>query len=196
MQKIYCYVDETGQDTVAQKDQGGIFIVALALAEENRDELERLCEQYEKASGKGKQKWHGANTQRRLRYMRQIIGDVHFKGVLCYLKYAETLTKTGFDLYTTLAIEKAIRAKAHPPYVAEVYVDGLSKDKRTEYSVSLRKLGLSRVILHRIRDEQSSALIRLADALAGLVRDAEEGKYEEAAHLIERGQRMGVVVRL
>jgi hypothetical protein len=52
MQKLYCYVDETGQDTGGQ-----IFIVAVVVTGEERDDLLTLCEQLEKVSGKDKQEF-------------------------------------------------------------------------------------------------------------------------------------------
>jgi len=54
------------------------------------------------------------------------------------------------------------------------------------------KLGIHVRRVHLARDE-SYALIRLADACAGLAREAEEG-HQEAATLSRRGQRKGVIV--
>lgn len=48
-QKLYCYVDETGQDT-----EGDLFVVSLVVTGDERDELLKLCESIEKKSGKGK----------------------------------------------------------------------------------------------------------------------------------------------
>ena len=51
MQKLYCYVDETGQDT-----KGKLFIISIVLTERERDELEKRIEEIEQKSGKGKLK--------------------------------------------------------------------------------------------------------------------------------------------
>lgn len=48
MKKIYCYVDETGQDT-----GGKIFVVSIILTMTERDSLLGLCEKIEKETGKG-----------------------------------------------------------------------------------------------------------------------------------------------
>ncbi len=40
--KLYCYVDENGQDT-----KGRIFIVTVVVIEEKRDELLEFCEDVE-----------------------------------------------------------------------------------------------------------------------------------------------------
>ena len=50
--KLYCYVDETGQDT-----KGALFVVSVAVTKKDRDELRELLAKLEKASGKGKTKW-------------------------------------------------------------------------------------------------------------------------------------------
>ena len=42
VQHLYCYVDESGQDPTAHDGRRRIFIVAVALFESNRDELEKL----------------------------------------------------------------------------------------------------------------------------------------------------------
>lgn len=48
-QKLYCYVDENGQDT-----KGDIFIVSVVVTGKERDRLLNLCEEIEVESGKGK----------------------------------------------------------------------------------------------------------------------------------------------
>ena len=50
-QKIYCYVDETGQDTL-----GELFIVSVVVNSADRDALVAVLEKIERTSGKGKVK--------------------------------------------------------------------------------------------------------------------------------------------
>ena len=52
MQKLYCYVDESGQDT-----KGDLFLVSVVITEEERDELRRKLIKIEKTSQKGQRKW-------------------------------------------------------------------------------------------------------------------------------------------
>jgi len=66
MDKLYCYVDESGQDT-----GGRIFVVAIVGTGENRDKLLDLCEKLEKVSGKRRDKWGRAKHERRMQYLRQ-----------------------------------------------------------------------------------------------------------------------------
>ena len=58
MDKLYCYVDESGQDT-----GGRIFVVAIVGRGENRDKLLDLCEQLEKVSGKRRINGEEPNTK-------------------------------------------------------------------------------------------------------------------------------------
>ncbi len=50
--KLYCYVDETGQDT-----KGKLFIVVAVIVGEEKNEVEKYLESIEEQSGKGKRKW-------------------------------------------------------------------------------------------------------------------------------------------
>ena len=60
MQKLYCYVDETGQDT-----RGNIFVVSVVVTGSERDVLLKFCEETEEKSRKGKFKWGKAEPKRR-----------------------------------------------------------------------------------------------------------------------------------
>ncbi len=59
----------------------------------------------------------------------------------------------------------------------------------------IRAKGISIARLHRVTDH-ASAMIRLADALAGLVRDAAENDTSDAAKLLPLAKRNGVVVQV
>ena len=50
--KYYCYVDETGQDT-----KGKLFIVAIVIVADKREELIKRIEQVELSSQKYLRKW-------------------------------------------------------------------------------------------------------------------------------------------
>ena len=51
MKKLYCYVDETGQDTYGEK-----FIVVSIVVSDEREEVLDLLEEAEVKSGKTKRK--------------------------------------------------------------------------------------------------------------------------------------------
>jgi hypothetical protein len=64
--KLYCYVDETGQDTGED-----IFIVSVVVPE-NREELLKYLDKLEVRSGKHRLKWGRAKPEKRLRYIEEI----------------------------------------------------------------------------------------------------------------------------
>jgi len=117
-QKLYCYVDESGQDT------------------------------------KGKFKWGKAEHTRRMDYLKQIFSNSCFKSKLRYTVYKE---QVNYDMATIMGIAKAVHFREPKEYTTLVYVDGLTKTKRQEYGSELR--------------DENNALTRLADSIAGFVRD-------------------------
>lgn len=74
------------------------------------------------------------------------------------------------------ATAQAILQRAKQPYRATVIVDGLGETGVDRFARGLRSL---HVAVHKVRSikDESSALIRLADALAGFVRDYLEGQF-------------------
>ncbi len=194
MQKLYCYVDESGQDTLAQPGKKlAIFVVGVVVLDVKQRQLEAACIQYEKKSGKGIAPWHKAKYAFRLDFIRMVIADKRFIGVLRSQVFQQP-AKLFFDTYTLQGIANAIGAEFKDMQcVKEIYVDGLTRSKQSEYAVELRRLEVKRASFHRATDH-SSPLLRLADALAGLVREAEEDKNSEVAHLLKQGKTLGAII--
>ncbi len=57
-QKLYAYVDESGQDTEGEK-----FLVSVVVLEKERDKLRSALRAIEKQSGKGLKKWTKARRK-------------------------------------------------------------------------------------------------------------------------------------
>lgn len=166
MQKLYCYVDESGQDT-----EGRMFIVSVVIVEQDRELFLRKLATIEAQSRKGQRKWFHTNKERRENYIRLFLEGKFIKDCIFYSCFEDT--KAYIDL-TILTTAKAILNKAHDPYQATVWVDGLGAHERNRFAAGLRKL---KVVTRKVSGarEQSDAVIRLADAIAGFVRDAMEG---------------------
>ena len=64
-------------------------------------------------------------------------------------------------------------------YTTLIYIDGLSRTKRREYGARFRRVGLPVRRVRGITRDESNALIRLADSIAGFVRDALESESGE-----------------
>lgn len=187
-QKLYCYVDENGQDT-----KGDVFIVSVVVTGKERDELLTLCEKIEEESSKHKDKWGRAKYSRRIDYMNRVFSNKVFKGKLRYSVYHE---QTSYDLATIAGIAKAVHFKEPQEYTTLVYVDGLSKNKRQEYGSELRKLGVPTRKVQGVNKDENNTLIRLADAVAGFVRDVIDGEKGEIQQLFKEAMKNGYLIEI
>ncbi len=176
-QKLYCYVDENGQDT-----KGDVFIVSIVVTGKEQDELLTLCEEIEVESGKGKFKWGKAEHNRRMEYLKRIFSSKIFREKLRYTVYKE---QVNYDMATIMGIAKAVHFKEPKEYTTLVYVDGLSKNKRQEYGSELRKLGVPIRKVQGVTKDENNFLTRLADAIAGFVRDVLDKEGDDMEKLFK-----------
>ena len=108
MQKIYCYVDETGQDT-----KGELFLVSVVIAKDERDNLIEKLEGIERSTGKGRVKWMRASDKARVAYIRRVLSTSAFRGKLHYASYRDT---TNYLSLTILTTARAITASVVGEY--------------------------------------------------------------------------------
>lgn len=168
--KLYCYVDETGQDTL-----GVFFIVAIVVTDNRQHELEEQLKAIERDTGK-KTKWMKTRDKIRTAYTEALMQQ-ELPAMIFLKHYAN---KKDFDDLEVLATAQAITSyrEAHcireDEYKLTITVDGLSKTVAARMANEFRKLGIRPRKIVGKKDE-SSAIIRLADAIAGLAREAHEG---------------------
>lgn len=167
MQKLYCYVDETGQDT-----WGVLFLVSVVITEEERDKIKEELFKIEQRSRKLAAKWHKTSQERRIQYLKEIVSRNIFKNQIFFSVYRKS--QEYVDL-TILTVAKAILKRASEEYAATVFVDGLARGERRKFASGLRNLKVKIKKVRGARDE-GDPLIRLADAFAGFLRDYTEGK--------------------
>lgn len=74
-QKIYCYADESGQDT-----KGELFLVSVIVGDKERDELRAVVEKIEKETGKRHIKWQRSSHPIRVSYLERLIQEDILKG--------------------------------------------------------------------------------------------------------------------
>ena len=167
MQKLYCYIDETGQDT-----EGKFFLVSVIITQPERNNLIQILENIEKKSGKGRLKWARAKDERRIAYITAILQEVAFKDKLYYAVHQNS---KDYATLTVITVAQAITEHTQEPYKATVIIDGLQDSQRHIYAAALRK---QKIQTNKVvgADDDKDALLRLADALCGFVRDAIEGK--------------------
>lgn len=183
-QKIYCYADETGQDT-----KGRLFLVSVIVGDKERDMLQKIVEQIEEKTGKRHIKWQKTNHKIRVAYLERLMQENIMKEKVCFSVYKQT--QAYVDL-TILTVAKSILQKAKNDYKANVFVDGLDKTEIRRFTAGLRKLHIHTKKVRGLRDE-SDALIRLADAFCGFLRDYMEGK-EYTKELYSRASHKGILV--
>lgn len=107
MQKLYCYLDETGQD--ASSD---IFVVVAVVSAKEQDPLRQAIMDIENLAGTGRRKWHKSRSPRRLRYLTLAFERNLGREEIFFGSYPKPLPYF-FPLLEVL--EDAIRIKAVPP---------------------------------------------------------------------------------
>jgi hypothetical protein len=178
MQKIYCYVDETGQDIKSE-----FFIVVAVVNDEDQNLLRKNLYEIESLTKIGKRKWHKSSFDRKKQYLNLLIKKAICKGDIYFGHYKKPIP---YFLPILEVLEKAILDKTKENYKAIVYVDGIDKKKANELTNALRvrkiKLGLV-----KSRRDESEPLIRLADRWAGCIR-ASFLQNKEYKDILERAK--------
>jgi hypothetical protein len=188
--KLYVYADETGQDT-----EGRLFIMVAIVVGDQRDAWMHRLEKIETDSGKGERKWIKTRPRERQTYLDQVLKSEQFPGRAYFQVFGEG---KDYPLRTALVIAQALnlyRAELHlDAYEATVVIDGLSRQEALIAGATLRKIGVRTRKVRGARDE-SNALIRLADALAGMLRAARKGT-ETLIVFEQRARKLNLVIEL
>lgn len=184
--KLYCYVDETGQDTV-----GRFFLVSVVVSGDNYEELKQNVEKIEKETNPGLSKWHKTAFKRKLAYLEKMLVNPLLKKSIFYSHYKDSKKYTDLTVLTTA---KAILSNAPKDYRATVLVDGLRENETAYFAKGLRQLNINLKKVRGMREE-SDALLRLADNIAGFLRDAIENK-PYAQELYKKAIKQGVIKEL
>ena len=181
--KLFCYVDETGQDT-----QGRLFVVAVVITESEREALRQQCSAIELESGKGQRKWVKSKHDRRLAYMRQVLKIPALHGKLCF---SASHGHADYLDATVRAIAGSLRLVESAEFQATILIDGLPRSEERQVGLQLRRLGVPVKKVRGAQDE-TDVLIRLADAVCGFVRSALEGQPDMRS-LLDEQLRLGVL---
>lgn len=172
MKKIYCYVDETGQDT-----KGKLFLVSVVLTDKEKDKLFSLCEKIEKESKRGLTKWNSTSFTKRIDYLELVFNNKKFIDKIYYSYYEGSKEYVNLTVLTTA---KSIVKFAKEDYLATIYVDGLKRAEKDKFARELRKLGIHTEKVQGVKKDENNSMIRLADNICGFLRDnLEKQKYTE-----------------
>jgi hypothetical protein len=180
-QKLYCYVDEAGQDSASDT-----FVVVAVVSDREQEQLREGLRALERAAKTGGHKWHKTRPSHRLRYLGLALEKKLCAGEVFFGTYSK-----GIPYFFPMidAVEYAIKKKAVAPYQARVFIDGIDRKKAAELTNALRLRGISLNLVQGRRDESEPA-IRLADMWAGCIRAAGIGKSEER-ELLKRAEKLG-----
>jgi hypothetical protein len=189
-QKLYCYVDETGQDT-----KGRFYIVVAIASTQPRDELYEALVAAEHESGKGKLKWHKNSTKKRDAYIAKTLQA----GIKLHVYYQVFEgTELSYEMTTVYATASAINSfvlrENIKSYKATVIIDGLPRSQQGHVGKLLRNAGIKTKSVRGERDEANPG-IRLADAVAGLLRQSYQGNVHFKA-IKEDLEKRGSIERL
>ena len=165
-QKIYAFVDESGQET-----EGALFLVSVVVTDHEVERLNEILIEIEERSGKRWKKWSKARFDYRVAYLEAVIAQPLFRGLIFFSRYRES--KAYFDLTVETAAKALHKSQADLPVT--VVVDGLRGRDIDRFKTSLRQRHINVRKVRGVRDE-SEPMVRLADAVAGFVRDFLEGQ--------------------
>lgn len=187
MQRLYCYVDETGQDP-----RSDIFIVVAVITDREQDSLRTELIAAESEAKTGQRKWHKSRPDRRIKYLKIILAKQIAGGDVFFAQYSKPLP---YFLPLLETIEKSIKQKTQSAYRAVIIVDGIDRKKATELTGALRLKNISLEFVRTARDE-SEPIIRLADMWAGCLRSSITNKDSETTDIIKQAQSQGYLKAL
>ena len=121
-EKLYCFVDETGQDTL-----GKLFIVVAVVAGTEKEKIEEFLEHCEHESGRGKIKWTNTKPDRRIKYLELSLKPTWLKGRIFYRKYTDTKAYQDLTAIVKRNEESYIKADRLQEYVASLNEEILDK---------------------------------------------------------------------
>jgi hypothetical protein len=171
--KLYCYIDETGQDTL-----GELFIVSVVVSDEEKERLIQICEAIEQKTGKGRVKWIKTAYKRRVAYIQELLANSIFRGKLNFATYHNT---KEYAYLTVQTIAQALENVEETNYKATIFIDGLPRTQERFVGHQLRQFGVRTKKVRGVKKDENDALIRLADAVCGFVRAAMEGQKNNEA---------------
>jgi hypothetical protein len=199
MEKLYCYVDESGLDTMGE----AFFVAVVITAGEQQVARDRL-EQIEREVKKIRPKWNRTFPAVRAAYIQRVLQEKGLFERLLFRRYfgggtqdylERTAETTAEALLEYVTAEDVVRSQV------TILVDGLPEASVEVFRKFLRpRLHASRrrVDTRKIRGlrDDNDALMRLADALVGFVRSAWMEPNGELAALFKKAMKDGLVTEV
>ena len=178
-QKLYCYVDESGQDAGSRF----FVVVAVLVLSEGRLAIQDRLIALEDAARTGRRKWNNLRHSRRLDYLSSLLNQNIGNKKVFFSRYKKPIP---YFFPVIEILEKAIKHVSGDSIHARVYVDGINQTVAMALTNALRARGISLTMVKGKRDE-NEPLIRLADMWAGCIRSALLQKAD-AQEIFKRAQ--------
>jgi hypothetical protein len=183
-QKLYAYVDESGQD-----DTSKFFVVVSIVTVKNQDQLREQLLHVESEAKTYALKWNQSHHDRRMKYLSLGLDRKIGAGFVFVGRY---LKPVPYFHAVASVIEKAIKQVADgKKHLAIVRVDGINKKFAVALTNALRANGVSLKQVQGKKDE-GEVLIRFADMWAGCIRSALLNEQDSLA-LFRRAQQIGYI---
>jgi hypothetical protein len=187
-QKIYCYVDETGQDSGSS-----YYITVVVVSAKDQEEFRRKLTEIEKTSRIGSRKWYKSRGKETIDYL-QLFNKINDS--FCKIFYNKYKKPIPFLFPTIEIINESIAEFVNKQDCrAIIYVDGIDNKKAQELTNALRSKGISLDYVRNTRDE-SEPCIRLADRWAGCIRDCSERHDDILEKITGKAKRLKILRRL
>lgn len=181
--KLYCFVDETGQDTGSK-----VFIVVAVIVTSNIEAVRQRLEELEKSTKIGVIKWHKSNYKFRIQFLEEFLRQDNDDLHIYFLKVKKPVF---YWLPTVEVLQKSIPEHSGAETQVIICIDGLDQFSTKKYTNALRTKALKIKLAKGPRDE-SEPLIRLADRWAGCIRMALSANKDCEA-LVARAKKRGVL---
>lgn len=165
--KITTFTDESGQDT-----KGKFFVVSTVICNNDvAESLEKRLNKIEKIAKKSK-KWYKSSDRRRKIYIDELLKSRILSELSIYYSYYSN--KLDYSKLIGSHIAKSvITHTADINYKAKIFIDKTNKKTIDKIKSEIKGYRIKYQKIRGISDE-SSALVRLADATCGLIRDVEK----------------------
>lgn len=162
--KVTSFTDESGQDT-----QGRLFVVCtICLPSDKVQQIEEKLIKIEEESGKVK-KWYETGDQRRHKYIDLIQNSKILNQPEVY--YSIYKNKLEYIALIGSHIAKAILAfTKDQQYEAKIFIDKTDKTTISNIGKEIKSFHIRYKKIRGLSDK-ADPLIRLADAICGMIRD-------------------------
>jgi len=185
MQRVYCYTDESGQDTKSK-----IFIIGV-LAVENKDEAEKWAGQLD--SHKKALKWYKTHYKNKIKFLQELAQTdfLFYIYVRIFPKATDGQDYNQLFLAGLKDILKELKGKE-----INLIIDGKVKRAILLQTGSFLRRGGITVNKVTNADDKKVPLIRIIDAVVGAVRDYWEGENRDVIKEVKALLKMGKIVIL